>query len=146
VCVRARARVCVCVWSTNKKIKKKCSERTCTFKYDRMISEILWHRFFFYFCCVYASELAFQIAVLSPFAMTTLTHYSPSRSSLSCCQFDRSSQDDMRSSAIIGNNNYFLQRKKHSFPKRPEIDLSFRDIRYRVKEWSIRNFSVSKYT
>jgi len=52
----------------------------------------------------------------------------------------------MRSSAIIGNNNYFLQREKHSFPKRPEVDVSFRDIRYRVKEWNIRNFSVSKYT
>ncbi|TGZ43764.1 Uncharacterized protein DBV15_04360 [Temnothorax longispinosus] len=73
---------------------------------------------------------------------TPTTHCSPSRSSLSCCQFDRSSQDDMRGPAIIGNNNYFLQREKHSFPKRPQVDLSFRDIRYRVKEWSIRNFSI----
>lgn len=82
---------------------------------------------------------------LSLFTMTTPTHCSPSRSSLSCCQFDRSSQDDMRGSAtIIGNNNYFLQREKHFFPKRPEVDLSFRDIRYHIKEWSIRNFS-SKY-
>ncbi|XP_011700521.1 PREDICTED: ATP-binding cassette sub-family G member 4 [Wasmannia auropunctata] len=76
--------------------------------------------------------------------MTTPTHCSPSRSSLSCCQFDRSSRDDMRESAIIGNNNYFLQQEKHSFPKRPEVDLSFHDIRYRVKEWSIRNFSISE--
>ncbi|XP_012522316.1 ATP-binding cassette sub-family G member 1 [Monomorium pharaonis] len=76
--------------------------------------------------------------------MTTPTHCSPSRSSLSCCQFDRSSQDDMQNSDIIGNNNYFLQREKYSFPKRPELDLSFRDIRYRVKEWSIRNFTISE--
>ncbi|XP_018367293.1 PREDICTED: ATP-binding cassette sub-family G member 1-like [Trachymyrmex cornetzi] len=76
--------------------------------------------------------------------MTTPTPCSPSRSSLSCCQFDHSSQDDMRDSAIIGNNNYFLQQEKHSFPKRPELDLTFRDIRYRVKEWSIRNFSISE--
>ncbi|KAG5320806.1 ABCG1 protein, partial [Pseudoatta argentina] len=75
--------------------------------------------------------------------MTTPTPYSPSRSSLSCCQFDHSSQDDMRDSAIIRNNNYFLQQK-HFFPKRPELDLTFRDIRYRVKEWSVRNFSISE--
>ncbi|KYQ52095.1 ATP-binding cassette sub-family G member 1 [Trachymyrmex zeteki] len=76
--------------------------------------------------------------------MTTPTPCSPSRSSLSCCQFDHSSQDDMRDSAIISNNNYFLQQEKHSFPKRPELDLTFRDIRYRVKEWSVRNFSISE--
>ncbi|XP_018338577.1 PREDICTED: ATP-binding cassette sub-family G member 1 [Trachymyrmex septentrionalis] len=76
--------------------------------------------------------------------MTTPTPCSPSRSSLSCCQFDHSSQDDMRDAAIIGNNNYFLQQEKYSFPKRPELDLTFRDIRYRVKEWSIRNFSISE--
>ncbi|XP_039310994.1 ATP-binding cassette sub-family G member 1 isoform X2 [Solenopsis invicta] len=75
---------------------------------------------------------------------TTLTHCSPSRSSLSCCQIDHSSQDDMRGPAIVGNNNYFLQREKHSFPKRPEFDLSFRDIRYHIKEWSIRDFSISQ--
>ncbi|XP_032665569.1 ATP-binding cassette sub-family G member 1 [Odontomachus brunneus] len=75
--------------------------------------------------------------------MTTSTHCSPSRSSLSCCPFDRSSQDDIRDSATIGNNNYFLQ-EKHSFPKRPEIDLSFRDIRYCVKEWSIWKFTINQ--
>ncbi|XP_011872095.1 PREDICTED: ATP-binding cassette sub-family G member 1 [Vollenhovia emeryi] len=76
--------------------------------------------------------------------MTNPTHCSPSRSSLNCCQFDRNSQDDMRSSAIIGNNNYFLQQKIRSFPQRPHIDLSFHDIRYHVKEWSIRNFSINQ--
>lgn len=74
--------------------------------------------------------------------MTSSTHYSPSRSSLSCCQFDRVSQDDVRNPTIIGNNNYFLQQEKHSFPKRPQIDLSFRDIYYRVKEWNLLKFSV----
>ncbi|XP_011050624.1 PREDICTED: ATP-binding cassette sub-family G member 1 [Acromyrmex echinatior] len=76
--------------------------------------------------------------------MTTPTPCSPSRSSLSCCQFDHSSQDDMQDSAIIRNNNYFLQQEKHFFPKRPELDLTFRDIRYHIKEWSIRNFSISE--
>ncbi|KAL6263475.1 hypothetical protein P5V15_006266 [Pogonomyrmex californicus] len=75
---------------------------------------------------------------------TSTTHYSPSRSSLSCCQFDRGSQDDVRGPAIIGNNNYFLRKEKYSFPKRPQLDLSFRDVRYRVKEWSLRNFSISE--
>ncbi|XP_012227945.1 ATP-binding cassette sub-family G member 1 isoform X2 [Linepithema humile] len=76
--------------------------------------------------------------------MTTSTHCSPSRSSLSCCQFDRISEDDVRDSTIIGNNNYFLQQEKRSFPKRPEIDLSFRDIRYHIKEWDVYNFSVNE--
>lgn len=113
---------------------------------DRMVSETLW-RFFFSFCfiaCTRAS-LRSESPSLSPFTMTTPTQCSPSRSSLSCCQFDRNSQDDMRGPAIIRNNNYFLQREKHFFPKRPEVDLSFQDIRYHVKEWSIRNFSISKY-
>ncbi|KAL0103668.1 hypothetical protein PUN28_017733 [Cardiocondyla obscurior] len=48
----------------------------------------------------------------------------------------------MHGPTIIGNNNYFLQREKHYFPKRPQVDLSFRDIRYRVKEWSLRNMSI----
>ncbi|XP_039308331.1 ATP-binding cassette sub-family G member 1-like isoform X2 [Solenopsis invicta] len=74
--------------------------------------------------------------------MTTLTHCSLSRSSVSC-QFDHGSQDNMRDTAIIDNNNV-LQREKQSFPKRPELDLSFRDIRYRVREWNIRNFSISE--
>lgn len=97
-----------------------------------------------HFSCVCTrSELAFRITVISLIlAMATPTHCSPSRSSLSCCQFDHSSQD-MRDPTIIANN-YFLQQEKHSFPKRPEIDLSFRDIRYHVKEWSIRNFSIGK--
>ncbi|KAL6430133.1 hypothetical protein ACFW04_007720 [Cataglyphis niger] len=73
--------------------------------------------------------------------MTSPTHCSPSRSSLSCCQFDRISQDDVRDPAII-SNNYFLKREKHCFPKRPQLDLSFRDIRYRIREWSLRKFSV----
>ncbi|KAM0736705.1 ATP-binding cassette subfamily G member 4 [Formica fusca] len=76
--------------------------------------------------------------------MTSPTHCSPSRSSLSCCQFDRISQDDVRDPAIIGNNNYFLEREKHCFPKRPQLDLSFRDIRYRVREWSLRRFSANE--
>ncbi|XP_011254611.1 ATP-binding cassette sub-family G member 1 [Camponotus floridanus] len=76
--------------------------------------------------------------------MTSSTHCSPSRSSLSCCQFDGISQDDVRDPAIIGNNNYFLQQEKHSFPKRPQLDVSFRNIRYRVKEWSLRKFSINE--
>lgn len=33
----------------NERIERKCSERTCAFNCDRMISETLW-RFFFSFC------------------------------------------------------------------------------------------------
>lgn len=66
-------------------------------------------------------------------------HCSPSRSSLSCCQVDNSSQNDVNETCVPGNNNYFMQ-EKHSFPKRPEVDLSFRNIRYSVREWNIRKF------
>ena len=71
--------------------------------------------------------------------ITTTTNYcSPSRSSLSCCQADSSSQNGGLERA---NNNYSYvhQQEKHSFPKRPEVDLQFRDIRYRVKSWSVRS-------
>lgn len=75
--------------------------------------------------------------------MTTPAHCSPSRSSLSCCQFDHNSQDDVGDPAIMGNNNYFLQ-EKYSFPKKPEIDLAFRDIRFLAKEWSIQKFAINE--
>lgn len=48
----------------------------------------------------------------------------------------------MRTPTITANNNYF--QESHFFPKRPQVDLSFRDVRYRVKEWSLRKFSISK--
>lgn len=80
-----------------------------------------------------------------PFVMTTSAHCSPSRSSLSCCQFDRISENDVRDSTMMGNNNYFLQQEKRSFPKRPEIDLAFRNVRYRVKKWNIRKCSAGEY-
>ncbi|XP_015438257.1 PREDICTED: ATP-binding cassette sub-family G member 1 [Dufourea novaeangliae] len=70
--------------------------------------------------------------------MTTSPHCSPSRSSLSCCQIDHSSHDDVHGVAIAGNQKYFFQ-EKHSFPKRPEVDLAFSDVRYTVSEWNIRN-------
>lgn len=70
--------------------------------------------------------------------MSTSAHCSPSRSSLSCCQIDHSSQDDVHGVTIAAKDGYFLQ-EKHSFPKRPEVDLAFSDVRYSVKEWSIRN-------
>ncbi|EFN86039.1 ATP-binding cassette sub-family G member 1 [Harpegnathos saltator] len=73
--------------------------------------------------------------------MATPSHCSPSRSSLNCCQFDRSSQDDVRNPAMMSNNNYFLQ-EKHSFPKRPEVNLSFSDVRYHIKEWNLCKFTV----
>ncbi|KAL7304438.1 hypothetical protein TKK_0003234 [Trichogramma kaykai] len=37
------------------------------------------------------------------------------------------------------NNNYYIMREKHQFPKRPEIDLQFRNIGYRVKSWSMKS-------
>lgn len=80
-------------------------------------------------------------------AMTscTTTHCSPSRSSLSCCQVDNSSQDNVHN-GTIGNGNgggCFLE-EKHSFPKRPEVNLAFRDIRYKVKEWNLRSFAATE--
>lgn len=75
--------------------------------------------------------------------MTTSTSCSPSRSSLSCCQIDHSSHDDVHEVAIAAKDSYILQ-EKHSFPKRPEIDLTFHDIRYTVKEWSLRNIKPSE--
>ena len=68
------------------------------------------------------------------------SHCSPSRSSLSCCQVDNSSQNDVNEVCSNGgqvNNNYYLQ-EKHQFPKRPEIDLQFQNIKFRVKSWSLR--------
>lgn len=107
---------------------------------------LLWRG---WFSCVSADQRTEAIWIfgsrISAFVMTSPTHCSPSRSSLSCCQFDRISQDDVRDPTIISNNNYFLQQEKHSFPKRPELDLSFCDIRYRVRDWNLRRFSVSKY-
>ncbi|XP_017885889.1 ATP-binding cassette sub-family G member 1-like [Ceratina calcarata] len=70
--------------------------------------------------------------------MSTSAHCSPSRSSLSCCQIDQSSQDDVHGVTIAAKDGYFLQ-EKHSFPKRPEVNLAFYDVRYSVREWNIRN-------
>ncbi|XP_066599569.1 ATP-binding cassette sub-family G member 1 [Prorops nasuta] len=72
--------------------------------------------------------------------------FSPSRSSFGCCQADSSSKDDVREhcTTMTKNNNYFLKEKQHSFPRRPEINLAFSDIRYRVREWNLRNFSTSE--
>ncbi|XP_025158273.1 ATP-binding cassette sub-family G member 1 isoform X2 [Harpegnathos saltator] len=42
---------------------------------------------------------------------------------------------------MMSNNNYFLQ-EKHSFPKRPEVNLSFSDVRYHIKEWNLCKFTV----
>lgn len=68
---------------------------------------------------------------------------SPSRSSLSCCQVENNSQSDVREACngdrlVQVNNNYFMQ-EKHQFPKKPEIDLQFNDVRYRVTSWSMKN-------
>jgi hypothetical protein len=55
---------------------------------------------------------------------------------------DSGSQVDLRQPCPNGppriNNNYFME-EKHQFPKRPEVDLQFRSVSYRVKSWSIRN-------
>lgn len=69
---------------------------------------------------------------------TSPNHCSPSRSSLSCCQTERNSHDDVHGVAIVSKENYYL-KEKHSFPKRPEVDLAFHDLRYTVTEWNIRN-------
>ncbi|KAK9306802.1 hypothetical protein QLX08_002687 [Tetragonisca angustula] len=69
--------------------------------------------------------------------MTASAHCSPSRSSLSCCQFDHNSHDDVHEVAIAAKDGYFIE-DKYSFPKRPEVDLTFYDVRYRVKLWNLR--------
>ena len=62
----------------------------------------------------------------------------PVQVSLSCCQIDHSSHDDVHGVTIAAKDDYFFQ-EKHSFPKRPEVDLAFFDVRYTVREWSLRN-------
>lgn len=72
-------------------------------------------------------------------------HCSPSRSSLSCCQAENTSESDVRDVCLMGgdrdlrdNNNYFMQ-EKHQFPKRPEVNLQFSNLTYRVRTWNIKN-------
>lgn len=69
--------------------------------------------------------------------MTTSAHCSPSRSSLSCCQVEHNSRDDVHGVTVAAKKNYFVE-DKYSFPRKPEVDLAFYDVRYRVKEWTIR--------
>ncbi|CAL7935402.1 unnamed protein product [Xylocopa violacea] len=71
--------------------------------------------------------------------MSAQPHCSPSRSSLSCCQIDHNSHDDVHGVTIAAKDRDFFQ-EKHSFPKRPEVDLTFCNIRYVVKEWSVYSF------
>lgn len=76
----------------------------------------------------------------------TSVNCSPSRSSLSCCQAENTSQDNVRDVAISGTvhpPNYILQ-EKHSFPRRPEVDLVFKDIRYSVRQWNLRDLCTKK--
>ncbi|CAK9797708.1 ATP-binding cassette subfamily G member 4 [Anthophora quadrimaculata] len=71
--------------------------------------------------------------------MSSSAQCSPSRSSLSCCQIDHTSHDDVHGVTLTTKDSYFLQ-EKHSFPKRPEVDLRFCDVKYSVTEWRLRNF------
>ncbi|XP_017753260.1 PREDICTED: ATP-binding cassette sub-family G member 1-like isoform X1 [Eufriesea mexicana] len=75
--------------------------------------------------------------------MTTSAPCSPSKSSLSCCQIDHNSHNDVHGVAIAATDGYFIQ-EKYSFPKRPEVNLSFYDVRYTVKEWTIRNLKPKR--
>lgn len=71
---------------------------------------------------------------------TSSSHFSPSRNSLSCCQGGQDGSNNEVNdlvAAMPGNNNYLL-KEKHMFPKRPEVDLTFRNIRYNVKQWNFR--------
>ncbi|XP_043684729.1 ATP-binding cassette sub-family G member 1 isoform X1 [Vespula pensylvanica] len=73
------------------------------------------------------------------------TNCSPSRSSLSCCQIDNTSRDDVQDVAIVTDTlppSTYILKEKHSFPRRPEIDLIFKEIRFRVKQWNLRNFRL----
>lgn len=66
----------------------------------------------------------------------TTTQFSPSKSGLSCCQGEDGSHENVQV-RHPANNNYLIQ-EKHSFLKRPEVDLAFNDVRYTVRQWSIR--------
>lgn len=70
----------------------------------------------------------------------------------SCCQASDNSQHEMSDVDDInqcgnnametrGNNNYFV-KESYSFPKRPEIDLTFKDIRYRTSSWNFRRMRL----
>ncbi|XP_046603397.1 ATP-binding cassette sub-family G member 1 [Neodiprion virginianus] len=70
-------------------------------------------------------------------ASVNLPQCSPAKSALSCCQGEDGSNENVRVHHS-SNNNYLIQ-EKHSFPKRPEVDLAFKNVRYEVKEWNVRN-------
>ncbi|XP_015178165.1 PREDICTED: ATP-binding cassette sub-family G member 1 isoform X2 [Polistes dominula] len=77
------------------------------------------------------------------------SNYSPSKSSLSCCQTDNKSQTNveainMATSDTLPPPATYKLEKNCSFPRRPEIDLIFKDIKFRVKEWNLKKFAIKK--
>ncbi|XP_043285776.1 ABC transporter G family member 3-like [Venturia canescens] len=69
---------------------------------------------------------------------TSPNHFSPSRTSLSCCQGEQDGSNNGVNDLVPSGNNNYLMKEKHMFPKRPEVDLTFRNIRYNVKLWNFR--------
>ncbi|KAK0078313.1 hypothetical protein PV325_002688 [Microctonus aethiopoides] len=69
------------------------------------------------------------------------THTSPSRSGLSCCQSNDNcgSESDVTvlPATLPANNNYVVN-EKCAFPKRPEVDLVFNNLRYNVRSWNLK--------
>lgn len=68
------------------------------------------------------------------------THVSPSRSSLNCCQGsdDTASINDVTGVQTVTGKNDYVVKTKHAFPKRPEVDLAFNNVRFQVRSWNFR--------
>lgn len=76
------------------------------------------------------------------------SHPAVPRTPLSCCQGGNNNRsvNDVRIVPGFPIGKYVI-KKKHVFPKRPEVNLSFNNIRYRIKQWSLRQItpSISHY-
>jgi len=72
-----------------------------------------------------------------------------STSSEGCCfkllPATEKSRDVQKGGSVgeLGNNNNEFQlsgvAEKHTFPKKARIDLSFEDVRYSVREWTLKH-------
>lgn len=93
---------------------------------------------------VYTITVIGEIQWISFVIMSNITSVqcSPSKSSLSCCQGEDGSHENVQV-RHPGNNNYLIQ-EKHAFLKRPEIDLAFKNVSYKVRQWNLRKVIPGK--
>lgn len=88
-------------------------------------------------------------------ATVTTTASSPTTASaFSCCPANGESssigEDSIELSDSQGNNNTmyhngFFEKEDYHFPKRPTVDIEFRDIRYTVKKINFGKAKIGEY-